>query len=173
VARGRLLSWFRVDLKLLDPEATIAPVTVGSTTVLDSGYDPVFRVTRRVPDGTWEGTSVKQYTTVTLKAQVSNEQYDDLAALINGNELQHLVNLVFHFKDLVRVGMVDAVTGVARIRVDAQLTAYRNRRGILIQDIAAMNMFAVEARPVAFGIGESRNLLQVRFDTREHGPRSG
>jgi len=173
MSRGRLLNWFLVDLKLLDPASTDGPISVGTAQVLDSGYDPVFRRTRKIPDGTWQGADAKQYTTETLKAQVAHDQFDNLTALINGNELQHKLALLFHFKDLERVGMVDVVTGVAKLRVNAQLMAYRDRKSKLIQDTSMNGIYAIECRTVGFGLGESRNLLMVRFECRVHGAASG
>jgi hypothetical protein len=76
--------------------------------------------------------------------------------------------LVFHFRDLERMGLVDAATGEALLRINDRLVAIHRMDGVLVQSVRTPpGLYATEVQPQSFGLGLSRNLLLVTFDERE------
>ncbi len=76
--------------------------------------------------------------------------------------------LVFHFRDLERMGLVDAASGDALLRVNDRLAAIHTLQGQLVQAIRTPpGLYATEVQPQSFGLGLSRNLLLVTFEERE------
>lgn len=82
------------------------------------------------------------------------------------------VVLVFHFRDLESMGLVDPATGDALLRVNDRLVAIRDLAGNLVQAVRARpGLYATEVQPQSFGLGRARNLLIVRWEERELGAR--
>jgi len=87
---------------------------------------------------------------------------------VTGNSPNSRVVLVFHFQDLERMGLVDAASGEARLRVNDRLVAIHSVRGQLVQAVRTPpGLFATEVQPQSFGLGLSLNLLLVTFEERE------
>ena len=79
-------------------------------------------------------------------------------------------DLVFHFRDLEQLGLVDAASGDALIRPSDRLGALYARDGQLVQAVRTPpGLYVTEARPIGFGLHRrrpSRNLLLVSFQDR-------
>jgi hypothetical protein len=88
----------------------------------------------------------------------------------SGNAPRTELSLVFHFRDLGRLGLVDRTTGGAMIRPSDRLAALYDVSGSLLQAIQAPpGLYVTEARPIGFGLHRtrpSRNLLLVTFKDR-------
>jgi len=70
------------------------------------------------------------------------------------------------------MGLVDAGSGDALLRVNDRLVAIHDLRGALVQRIRTPpGLYATEVQPQSFGLGLSRNLLLVTFEERELGVR--
>ena len=89
----------------------------------------------------------------------------------SGNTPRSSFDLVFHFRDLERLGLVDAASGDALIRPSDRLGALYARDGALVQGRAhaSRSLYVTEARPIGFGLHRrrpNRNLLLVSFQDR-------
>jgi hypothetical protein len=169
--RGRLINPFLAELARLDTVATAAdPDGPGP---LVSGYDPDFKetVVFGEPDGE-RADARKELPPVLLPCQVEVAVFEALQQLAAGNSPNSRIVLVFHFRDLERLGLVDEATGEARLRINDRLVAIHTLRGQLVQRIRTPpGLYATEVQPQSFGLGLSRNLLLVTFDEREVAPR--
>ena len=170
--RGRLIFAFLADVARLDTAATAAdPDGAGPLT---SGYDPDFGESVRVAaegDGDDDGVPVRrEHPPVRIPCQVETKVVDELRALGTGNAPRSRVDLVFHFRDLERLGLVDEATGDALVRPGDRLVALHDRAGALVQAVRTPpGLYVTEARPVGFGLGLARprrNLLLVAFEDR-------
>ena len=170
--RGRLINPFLAELAQLDTELTAAdPDGPGP---LMSGYDPDFKETVILATPTGRGIdSRKEKAPVRVPCQVEVGAYEAMQQLTAGNSPNSRLTLVFHFQDLERMGLVDAGSGDALIRVNDRLVAIRAMDGDLVQAVRTPpGLFATEVQPQSFGLGLSRNLLMVTFEERELGSRA-
>lgn len=172
--RGRLISPFLAEIAQLDVSATAAdPDGAGPLT---SGYDPDFRETVVVPDESWRGRDARrEKPLIRVPCQVEVSTFGAEQELATGNSPRSQLVLVFHFRDLERMGLVDLETGDATLRVNDRLVAIRDfNTGGIVQAIGTPpGLYITEAQPQSFGLGLRRNLLLVTFDERALGPRGG
>jgi hypothetical protein len=170
--RGRLIFAFAAELCRLDTAATAAdPDGAGP---FASGYDPDFResvVVEADGDGDGVGTPLRrEHAPVRVPCQVETKIVEELRATGAGNAPRSRVDLVFHFRDLERLGLVDPETGDALVRPGDRLAAIYDRTGALVQAVRTPpGLYVTEARPVGFGLGMARphrNLLLVAFEDR-------
>ena len=89
----------------------------------------------------------------------------------SGNAPRSRIDLVFHFKDLARMGLVDGDTGDALLRPGDRLGALYDKAGALVQEVRTPpGLYVTEARPIGFGLNMARprrNLLLVAFEDRQ------
>lgn len=167
--RGRLIWPFKAEIARLSQEGTAAdPDGAGPLT---SGYDPVFRepikqagVVRRV-----------ELDPIMVPCQVEDRAWEALMASAGGDDPRIEMTLVFHFRDLERMGLVDATTGDALIRKNDRLVAIRDyRTEAVIQSVTTPpGLYVTQALPRSYGLsGLSRNLLAVTFESREQSVRT-
>ena len=87
-----------------------------------------------------------------------------------GDAPRSKLTLVFHYRDLERMALVDPSTGEALLRPGDRLAALYDRAGQLVQAIRTPpGLYATEARPIGFGLSRwrpRRNLLLVTFEER-------
>ncbi|NMC71466.1 MAG: hypothetical protein GYA57_15560 [Myxococcales bacterium] len=109
---------------------------------------------------------------ILLPCQVEVGAFETLRQFASGNSPDSRVTLVFHFRDLERMGFVDPGTGDVLLRVNDRLVAIRDLAGALVQAVRTPpGLYATEVQPASFGLGLSRNLLLVTFEERELGVR--
>lgn len=88
----------------------------------------------------------------------------------SGNAPRSSVDLVFHFRDLERLALVDLESGEAMIRPSDRLGALYDMDGNLVQRVRTPpGLYVTEARPIGFGLPRHRprrNLLLVSFHER-------
>ena len=105
-----------------------------------------------------------------VPCQVEPEAFEALRMATSGNTPRSSFELVFHFRDLERLGLVDAASGDALIRPSDRLGALYARDGQLVQAVRTRpGLYVTEARPIGFGLHRrrpSRNLLLVSFQDR-------
>lgn len=110
---------------------------------------------------------------VNVPCQVEPKSFEELRMLASGNSPRSSFELVFHFADLERLGLVDETTGDALIRPGDRLAAIRDLCGDLVQLIRTQpGVYVTESRPIGFGLGmlrPRRNLLLVTFEDRQQG----
>lgn len=160
--RGRLIMPFVARLARLDTNATRE----------GGGYDDDFRsVASSFPAGAL--TSARQeLAAVDVPCQVEDAAWRLQRAAQGGNAPDTQLVLVFHFRDLERLGLVDAQTGDALVRVNDRLLELRDvRTGGLVQH--AGELYVTEARPAGYGLGRRRNLLVVTLEERARGVVAG
>lgn len=165
--RGRVIFAFSAVLFRLDTAGTAA----------SPGYDPDFREPRLT--GTEVGRpgarARAELPPVRVPCQVEPDAWESLLQTASGRSPASDIALVFHFRDLERLGLVELTTGEPLIRVGDRLGAIHDRAGALICAVATPpGLYLVEARPIGFGLGllrSHRNLLHCRFESRLVGAR--
>jgi hypothetical protein len=168
--RGKLINPFLAEIARLDTVATAADPDVGGP--LASGYDPDFKETVVLGDAGSRRDARREMPPVLVPCQVEVGAFETLRQLASGNSPDSRVTLVFHFRDLERMGLVDPATGDALLRVNDRLVAIRDLGGALVQEVRTPpGLYATEVQPQSFGLGRSRNLCLVVFDERELGVR--
>jgi hypothetical protein len=165
--RGRLINPFLAELAQLDTVATATdPDGAGP---LVSGYDPDFKET--LVFGSPSGDRVdarREKPAIRVPCQVEVGAFEALQQFAAGNSPNSRIVLVFHFRDLERMGLVDSATGEALLRINDRLVAIYTMRGALVQAIRTPpGLYVTEVQPQSFGLGLSRNLLLVTLDERE------
>ena len=169
--RGKLINPFLAELARLDTDATAAdPDGPGPLT---SGYDSDFKETLVLPGTGGSGQDARrEKPPIRIPCQVEVGTFEALQQLASGASPNSKVTLVFHFRDLERMGLVDPATGDALLRVNDRLVAIRDLAGNLVQAIRTPpGLYATEVQPQSFGLGLCRNLLLVTFEERELGVR--
>lgn len=157
--RGRLLFPFYVEIAQLDTEAID---TAGN-------YDPVYRTVRKVDtDGDGIGETQRAYkSTVLLPAQIEDRAMEEYNPTVFGNVPEHDMVLVFHFKDLERLSLIDP-DGRPSINVGDKLVAIKNKHGTLIRTIPdPPGLYVVEPRDSYDLSTIKRNLLVVFLRERK------
>lgn len=185
--RGRLISPFKAKILRLDTVATAAdPDGAGELT---SGYDPDFREPVRLPQGEAGGKSNvrKEHPAILVPCQFEGDDAQGaLEQMGSGDDPRFLVRLVFHFRDLENMGLVDPTSGEALIRKHDRFVAiHRFDDESLIQLVGGATvsgdppvfdggLYCVEPRPVSFGLsGGARNLLVCVFSDRDSSYKGG
>ncbi len=168
--RGRLINPFLAELARLDTVATAAdPDGPGPLT---SGYDPDFKETVVLPTPAGGQDARREQPPIRLRCHVEIGTFEALQQLASGAAPNSKVTLVFHFRDLEQLGLIDPGTGDVLLRVNDRLVAIRDLAGNLVQAVRTPpGLYATEVQPQSFGLGLCRNLLLVTFDERELGVR--
>ena len=164
--RGRLVFAFLAELHRLDT-AAMAAVDPGGTGPLTSGYDADFHEPSLIDsddDGVAEPWR-RELPPVRVPCQVEPAAFEALRMTPAGNAPRTSIDLVFHFRDLERLDLVDPTTGDARIRPSDRLGGIYGQHGTLVQAVRTP-LFVTESKPFGFGIGRRRNLLLVSFEDR-------
>ena len=166
--RGRLINPFVADLRQLDTVATAASVDGGSAT---GGYDEVFRTPVRVPDSSARGSHSHRVEKDALLVPCQVDpgfKYNPRQGL-EGLVPQGHVILLFHFRDLERLGLLDA-HGASTIRNADRLAAIYSPDGATaIQSFPdPPGQYVINTTPISWGFrGGSRNVLRVEFAERD------
>lgn len=162
--RGRLIFPFLAEIHRLDTTGT-GPLT--------SGYDPDFKEPVGVDsndDGIGEPVRI-EHLGVRVPCQVEPKTFEQLRMFAAGNSPRSRIELVFHFRDLKQLGLVDGPTGEALVRPGDRLGALYDKAGALVQAVRTPpGLYVSEARPIGFGLHRprpSRNLLLVAFEDRQ------
>jgi hypothetical protein len=161
--RGRLIFRFRAEIHRLDTLAT-------ATT--PPGFDEDFKEPALLDVGEGIGARVRrEHPPVLLPCQVEPQSFEALQQFASGDVPQSRVQLLCHYRDLEREGLVDPTTGGALIRVGDRLGALFDSAGALVQRVRTPpGLYVTEARPIGFGLfmpRPRRNLLLVTFDQRD------
>jgi len=167
--RGHLIFQFVAELHRLDTQA-MALGDAGAG--VPPGYDDDFKEPILVDsddDGVGEPFR-REHPPVRVPCQVEPEAFEALRMATSGNTPRSSFDLVFHFRDLEQLGLVDAASGDAQIRPSDRLGALYARDGQLVQAVRTPpGLYVTEARPIGFGLHRrrpSRNLLLVSFQDR-------
>lgn len=150
-----------------DPDGTSGPIV--------SGYDPIFRepIIVQDPDEPDSATGIthRKERIIRAPAQIETRAWDQLEQLFNGANLQAAMELVFHYKDLEALKLLDD-TGTAKIKINDRLCAIYDQDGNLVREIPEdTGLYATEVRDSGFGFGRRRNLLIVTMQNRDKGSR--
>lgn len=113
-----------------------------------------------------------------VPCQVEPRSDEALRMFGSGNSPRVRVDLVFHFADLERLGLVEATTGEPTLRAGDRLGGLFTMDGALVVSVPATpGLFVIEVSPLGFGLphrAPRRNLLRVVFEDRSSGaPRGG
>lgn len=173
--RGRLIFPFLAELRRLDTAAMAAGDPDGPGPLV-SGFDLDFKepaLVDRDGDGVAERERV-ELPPIRVPCQVEPKVFEDLRLLASGDSPRSDLSLVFHFRDLERLGLVDAASGDALIRPNDRLAGLYDLGGLLVQAIRTPpGLFVTQAQPRGFGLGRGRphrNLLLVTFEARQLAP---
>lgn len=160
--RGRLVFPFTADLRRLDTAGTAAAKDGG-------GYDDDFHEPSPYPavDGQGPGTTTRaEFDSLLLPCQVELGSNEKIRQFFQGNNPTTQLVLVFHFRDLESAGLVDE-SGNALLRVGDRLERILQARTGAVAWTPIDQVFATEIQPNSFGLGQSRNLLFVYFNSRD------
>ncbi len=95
-----------------------------------------------------------------------------LLAAPTGNLASTEFSIVFHFADLERLGLVEAATGLAKIKVGDRINAIYDMFGNLMQKVPLVpGAYVTKAEP-HFGLNGGKNLLMCIFRGRDPGAQS-
>jgi hypothetical protein len=132
-----------------------------------SAEDPDFKEPRRFGN---EGPGVPACTEgapLRLPCQVEPDEVEALRMEANGETPRSRLHLVFHRRDIRRLGVAP--------KVRDRLVALTTLRGEPITEFPnPPGLFATEARPLSFGLSRTcatANLLRVTFEDRPQGAR--
>ncbi len=170
--RGRLIFSFLAEIHRLDTLATATEDPDGPGP-FEGGYDPDFKESVLVDlddDGIGERVRL-EHPPVRIPCQVEPEVFDQLRIFASGNAPKSSLDLVFHFKDLERMALVDPGTGDALIRPGDRLAGIYDKTEMLVQAVRTPpGLYVSEARLIGFGLNialPKRNLLLVSFQDRQ------
>jgi hypothetical protein len=164
--RGRLIFSFLAEIFRLD--------TLSTATLAPSGFDPDFKEPG-VVDVAGDGVGARirnEHPPVKVPCQVEPKTFEATAVFPSGNSPRTDISLVFHFKDLERMGLTDE-NGEALIRPGDRLGGIYDSAGDCVQ-VFRNPLYAEEARPMGFGLHRAkpgRNLLLVTFSARQRASR--
>jgi hypothetical protein len=164
--RGRIIFPFLAELCWLDTDAMATQ---------PPGYDEDFKEPALLDtDGDGAGESYRrEHPAVRVPCQVEPQTIEALRMTASGNTPQSNLDLVFHFKDLERLGLVEPQTGEALIRPSDRLSGLFDTEGKLVWAVRTPpGLYVTEARPSGFGLFRlrpRRNLLIVSFSDRPAG----
>lgn len=167
--RGRLIFPFKAEVVRFSQDGTAAdPDGAGPLT---SGYDDVFREPVLLPTVDRVGVVHRvELAPIMIPCQVEDRAWESLRAQRGGDSPRVELTIVFHFRDLERLSLVDVTTGDALIRKGDRLASIRDfRTEALVQAVRTPpGLYVQEAQPRSYGLsGLSRNLLTVVFEDRE------
>lgn len=160
--RGRLIFPFVATLRQLDTETTQAMKPDGK------GFDEDFKEPSPLAPVSGEGpgeTPRQELAPLLLPCQVEMGVGEKVRQFFQGADFTGRMVLVFHFRDLERLGLVDG-QGNATIRTSDRLESIADRFGVTVFT-PRDPLFVVEVTSTAFGIGRRRNLLTVFFEVRD------
>jgi len=127
---------------------------------LDLDGDGIGEVTRR------------ELSPILVPCQVEPHTFEQLRMLPSGRAPRSSLDLVMHFRDLERLGLVDG-DGRVGIATGDRLSGIYTLGGELVLPVQTPpGLFVTEARPSGFGLGfgrARRNLLLVSFADRAVG----
>ncbi len=169
MAGGRLMFPFLIEIDQLDLSGTAADSDGAGP--LTSGYDPIFRETRILSSANKLGTSARAENLIQIPGQFGNPQsMSMLMEAQTGNLSPTEFEILFHYRDIERLGLIETSTGSAKIKVGDRLNAiYQICDGSLIQKIRnPPGCFITKASPT-FGLHSRRNLLICTFRSRDPG----
>jgi len=160
---SRLISKFLAQVHRLER-------TSGGSTSLPL-MDPDFREPLAVDldeDGIAE-VARRELSPVLIPCQVEPQTFEQLRMLPSGRAPRSSLDLVMHFRDLTRLGLVDT-EGRARVGPGDRLSGIYTLDGELVLSVRTPpGLYVTEARPTGFGLGlgkARRNLLLVTFSDR-------
>lgn len=170
--RGRLINPFVIELAQLDtaemdldPDGSAGPLTSGFD---DDFREPVVLLREDVTDDT-TGVALRKETLIRVPCQIEPRSFQQLQQLLAGASPNTAIEVIFHFRDLEKLCLVDPDSGEALVRNNDRLCAIFGCQGELVQTIRnPPGLFATQVRPT-FGLGRSRNLLIATFEEREQG----
>ena len=176
MTRGRLIFPFLAKLHRLDT-AAMGATDVDGAGPLTSGYDPDFKEPVGV-DITGDGIGERvrlELPALRVPCQVEPKAFEEVRMFAAGNSPRSRIELVFHFSDLERLGLV-AEDGEALIRPSDRLSGLYDRTGALIQEIhTPPGLYVTETRPLGFGLNRrraARNLLLIVLGDRQRAGRT-
>ncbi len=154
--RGRLIFKFLAEIYRLD------------TSTSATNYDDDFKESVKTDTQCIRN----KHPPIRIPCQVEDKLFEEMQLLASGHVPRTRVDLVFHFRDLERLELIDDA-GQARIRIGDRLSAIYDVTGSLVQQMRSP-LYVTEARPIGFGLdllNPSRNLLLVTFEPRASGTR--
>jgi len=167
--RGRLIFPFMLEIAPLNLAGTAADPDAGGP--LTTGYDQDFGEAEVLPTNDRLGRSARaESTAVRIPGQfLSTSAFLKSQQAANGNLASTEFSVLFHFADLEGAGLVETSTGTAKIKVGDRLVAVYTMAGDLVQKVRSVpGAFVISALPL-FGLGGTRNLLEVTFKGRDPG----
>jgi len=161
--RGRLIWPVRAKIEQLDTAATKA-----NPGTQPSGYDRIFREPVKFEAG---GDSRVYRDPVMVPCQFKDRAsgpYDKLEQFPDGRVLRFRLRLLFHYRDLEMMGLVDGEGRCAFQPSDRLCALYENDGTTLIRTFNETPLYCVHVQDRSFGLSAlKRNLVMLYFDDRD------
>lgn len=166
--RGRLINPFMAVIARFDRNAT-RDQPPDDDGVLPSGFDDVFREPLVVTQDDGTRDEARRERLIYVPCQVEDHAFQTQRMTEAGNNPDSRLVLVFHFRDLERLSLVNRETGIARITPNDRLVEIRSYccRHLIQKIPDPPGLYATQALPTAFSLARARNLLVVTFQERE------
>ena len=156
--RARLIFPFWVGIAQLDT----------SLTALGGGQDKEFGETRVRLTGGQRVSARREKEPILVRAQIEDNVMNALHMFNAGNSPEAKIAIVLDYHDLRRRALLNAQTGEPLLNVNDRMDAIYDGRRELVQRIRTPpGLYAIEVRPISFGLGRRLNLLLMRFEDRE------
>ena len=167
--RGRLILPLVAEVAQLDTfETAQDPDDDGP---IESGYDPDFREPVKLPSSTGEGpgtTNRKETSPMRFAAQVEMGTAEKLQQFFSGADLDERLALVTHLGELEERGLVDE-DGTGPFRIGDRLVKLLDRNEAVVLYTPREPLYVTEIQPAGLGLGGSRNLFVIFFESRDDG----
>lgn len=105
-----------------------------------------------------------------LPCQIEVEEQEKQNVVLQGDSPVSAVTLVFHFRNLLRAGLVDDDTGLPLLGRNDRLAGLYDAKGTLLREIPETpGLWLREIRPYGPGVGGRRNLCLALFEVADLG----
>jgi hypothetical protein len=153
---GRLIRPLIVEIAPLDGEAIRAA----------GDFDDVLRTVKHAHVAGVRTDGRREKAPVRLPCQVEQARGADPRPTPTGTVLDSQMSLVFHRRDLLRLGFIGP-DGNPTLRRDDRIVALYTGQGVLIRQVDPP-LYVREVLPAGHGLAASENLWVLRCDDRPH-----
>lgn len=135
-------------------------------TQADTGYDDIFQEVRVKTVAGVRQSQRREKDPIRIRAQFEDDSMNALAMTNAGNADKARLGLIIDYTDLKKLGLLDPASGEPLFNIGDRLVGIYDRCGGLLQTIRPPGLYAIEVRPIAWGMARRVNLLLIRFDDR-------
>lgn len=162
--RARTLRPVWAEIAMLDAVATRAATKAPTIT---KGFDDDFKEVVVVTTNGARIVERKEQDSIFIPSQVEVDAFEALQMMTTGNSPNTTIRIVWAFRNLEEMGLIDPETGDCLVRVNDRLVSFcddcRNRFAVVR---TPPGLYVTQLQPT-FGISNTRDLLIVTLEDRE------